>query len=226
MTHETYRAIESHMLALMTDAAHDKEHIYRVLYTALDIAGTEPDTDLDVLTAAALLHDIGRQAQLDTPSLCHAEEGSKMAYAFLLDQGWEENRAAHVRDCVLTHRFRTNCRPATLEAKILFDADKLDVTGAIGIARTLMYGGEIGQALYQLDEDGAVLTGADTVPSFFREYNHKLRNIADTLYNPRAKALAQGRQAASDAFYDALLAEVSGCYREKDVLLRTVLGGS
>ena len=212
MNREAYKVIEAHMLSHMTDAAHDKEHVYRVLYTALDIAGTEPQADRDILAAACLLHDIGREAQFQNPALCHAEEGSKMAYAFLLELGWEETRAAHVRDCVLTHRFRTDRRPATIEAKILFDADKLDVTGAIGVARTLMYGGEIGQALYHLDEAGAILTAPDSAPSFFREYNYKLRTTADTLHTPRAKELARGRRAAMDAFSDALLAEVSSCY--------------
>lgn len=220
MNRDTFQAIEAHMLFHMKDAAHDKEHVYRVLYTALDIASAEPGADKDILTAAALLHDIGRQAQFENPILCHGSEGSRMAYAFLLNLGWEEDRAAHVRDCVLTHRFRTDRRPATLEAKILFDADKLDVTGAIGVARTLMYGGGIGQALYQLDDAGRILTAPDTPPSFFREYNYKLRATADTLYTPRAKALAQGRRAASDAFYKALLAEVSGCYEEGRSLLQ------
>lgn len=211
MNPEEYERIEAYMLACMTDAAHDREHIYRVLYTALDIAETEAGTDLDILTTAALLHDIGREAQARDPAVCHAEAGSQMAYEFLLGLGWEEGRAAHVRDCVLTHRFRTDRRPGSLEAKILFDADKLDVTGAVGIARSLMYGGQITQPLYRLDDRGEVLTDPKSPPSFFREYNYKLRGIADTLHTERARALARGRQAVSDAFYDALLEEVQDC---------------
>lgn len=42
MTKETYTLLENYMLSCMEDSAHDKEHIYRVLYTALDIAGTMP----------------------------------------------------------------------------------------------------------------------------------------------------------------------------------------
>lgn len=223
MSPETYRAIESHMLSCMQDSAHDKEHIYRVLYTALDIAQTEPGADLDILAAACLLHDIGRGAQFKDPALCHAEAGSKMAYTFLLELGWDEPRAAHVRDCVLTHRFRTDRRPATLEAKIVFDADKLDVIGAIGVARTLFYGGQIAQPLYQLDEAGDILTGPNTPPSFFREFNYKLRTIADDLYTQRAQILAEGRQAAALAYYDALLSEVSGAYDTGRAALRNWL---
>ena len=83
-----YAAIESHMLSCMGDSAHDKEHIYRVLHMALDLAGHEgEDVDRDILTAAALLHDIGREDQFRDPSLCHAEAGSVKAYDFLLSLG-------------------------------------------------------------------------------------------------------------------------------------------
>lgn len=134
MDREMFGAIEGYMLSCMTDAAHDREHIYRVLYAALEITETEEGVDADVLTAACLLHDIGREAQFRDPSLCHAEVGSRMACDFLLGLGWDRARAGWVRDCVLTHRYRTDRRPRTLEAKILFDADKLDVTGAMGVA--------------------------------------------------------------------------------------------
>lgn len=48
----------------------------------------------------------------------------------------------------MTHRFRKNRPPESPEAKILFDADKLDVTGAMGVARTLVYQGTMAQPLY------------------------------------------------------------------------------
>lgn len=55
-----YDKTEAYMLQCMRDSAHDREHIYRVLYTALDIAESEPSADPEILTAACLLHDIGR----------------------------------------------------------------------------------------------------------------------------------------------------------------------
>lgn len=212
MNKQDYRAIEGYMISCMADSAHDAQHIYRVLYAALDIAGTEGDVDRDILAAACLLHDIGREAQFRDPAVCHAEAGSAMAFSFLKSLGWSEFRAGWVRDCVLTHRFRTDRRPATLESKILFDADKLDVCGAIGIARTLFYGGQIAQPLYRLGADGEILTAPDSPPSFFREYNYKLRHIGDGLYTRRGKALAEARQRTADDYYEALLGEVRSCY--------------
>lgn len=67
------------MFSCMEDSVHDKEHIYRVLYNALNIAKTEENVDYDVLICACLLHDIGRKEQFENPSLCHAKVGAELA---------------------------------------------------------------------------------------------------------------------------------------------------
>lgn len=206
-----YDKIESYMLECMRDSAHDREHIYRVLYTALDIAESEPTADLEILTTACLLHDIGRPEQFANPKLCHAEIGGKKAYEFLIEIGWTEKRAAQVRDCVYTHRFRSDNPPRSIEAKILFDADKIDVSGAVGMARSLMYRGAVGEPLYSTNADGTISDGSDTdEPSFFREYHFKLKNIYGKFYTKRGREIALGRQCAAEDFYNALLSEVKG----------------
>lgn len=58
MNKSTYKLIEDYMLSCMEDSAHDKEHIYRVLYNALDIASYETNVDYDVLICACLLYRI------------------------------------------------------------------------------------------------------------------------------------------------------------------------
>ena len=88
MNSETYQKIEQYMLSSMDDSAHDAQHIYRVLYNALQIAASIPETDRDVLITACLLHDIGRREQFADPSLCHAAVGSEKARNFLLEQGF------------------------------------------------------------------------------------------------------------------------------------------
>ena len=212
MTKEIYQRMENYMLACMDDSAHDREHVYRVLYNALEIAKGEA-VDYDVLIAACLLHDIGRVDQIKDPTLCHAEVGSEKAYRFLLEMGMAEDFAARVRHCIITHRFRKNLQPQTLEAKILFDADKLDVTGAIGIARTLEYQGRLGQALYTRLPDGTVSNGEeDASPSFFREYKFKLEKLYDRFYTQTGALLAQQRRKAAADFYNALYQEVNSGY--------------
>lgn len=210
MDKAVYLKIEAYMLSCMDDSAHDAEHIYRVLSMANRLADcTEAPLNRDVLTAACLLHDTGRVEQFQDPKVCHAEAGSLKAYRFLLELGWSEDEAAHVRDCVLTHRFRNNRRPQSMEAKLLFDADKLDVSGAMGIARTLCYAGEIGAALYSRDENGQLLPGSEEGPNtFLQEYKHKLERIGDGLYTDAAREIAARRFPAARAFYEALVAEI------------------
>jgi len=205
----SFTTIERHMLECMNDASHDEQHVYRVLYAALDIASGY-QADLDVLIAAALLHDIGREAQFRDPSLDHAAVGAEKAFAFLAGQGWTEEKAARVRDCIAAHRYRKRgAEPSTIEAKILFDADKLDVAGTIGIARTLAYKGTVGEALYSIGPSGEALDGSgDEGPSFFREYHFKLKNVYGKFYTERARELAEGRREASVRFYESMRGEV------------------
>lgn len=183
--------IEQYMLQNAGDSAHDADHIYRVLNQALIIA-KDYDVNEDVLVAACLLHDIGRPAQFADPSVCHAQIGSEMAYSFLKDLGWCEEHCQRVKHCVLTHRFRSDLQPETIEAKILFDADKLDVCGAMGIGRTLQYEGKMN---YSLEE-------------FLSEYNRKLIKLYDLFYTETAKQMAAAGKNILTLFYDELKSQL------------------
>lgn len=213
MKKETYTLLENYMLSCMEDSAHDAQHIYRVLYNALEIAKEEENVDHDVLIAACLLHDIGRREQFADPNLCHAAVGSEKAGEFLLQKGFSEDFAKKVAHCIATHRFRKSYQPQTIEAKILFDADKLDVTGAIGIARTLQYKADTKEPLYTLLPDGTIFNGVgEGEPSFFREYKFKLEKLYDKFYTQTGAALARQRQQIARDFYESLYREVNCGY--------------
>lgn len=203
----------------MRDSAHDTEHVMRVLYTALQIAQTEQGVDCDILIAACLLHDIARGEQFADPSVCHAAEGGRKAERFLIGLGWDAQRARHVRDCIKTHRFRSGDPPVSIEAKILFDADKLEAAGALGIARTLMYKGHVEQPLYTLS-GGEICpgTGKDSPASFYKEYNFKLKNVESKLFTQEAKNIARYRGEISAMFFERLAEEVDSAYLGKSIL--------
>ncbi len=84
-----------------------------------------------------------------------------MAYEFMRSLGWSEKDCKHIQECITTHRFRTDRQPESIEAKILFDADKLDVTEALGISRTLLYKGRAGEPLYAVDAANRIYEGKD-----------------------------------------------------------------
>ena len=141
--------------------------------------------------------------------------------------GFPQDFCSHVRACIRTHRFRKTEPPATLEARILFDADKLDVCGAIGIARTLEYNGETGRPIYTRDETGAISDGTgDAADSFFREYKFKLERLYDRFLTARGAELARERREIAVAFYDALRREVTEGRAAGQEILKECLGKS
>lgn len=214
MTKFQFQMIEKYMCHCMNDSAHDKEHIYRVLYVALEIAMYEDDVDYDKLICACLLHDIGRREQYENPDLCHADVGSEKAKKFLLENKFSRKFAEDVAACIKSHRFRTNILPQSIEAKILFDADKLDATGTFGIARTLFYISLTSEPLYTLLPDGNVSDGNnDKEHSFFKEYKHKLEGLYENFFTQHGRDLAKERQKSAVSFYNSMFYEAQSSYK-------------
>ena len=227
MTKSEFQKIENYMRECMPDSAHDCEHVYRVLYVALDIADHEQDVDMDVLIAAALLHDIGRREQFENPKVCHAQVGAEKARKYLLENGYDAEFAGKVESCIRAHRYRSSNPPQTIEEKILFDADKIDVTGTLGVARTLLYKGKVGEPLYSLNADGLVSDGSnDTEPSFFQEYKYKLEGLYAKFLTTRGWEIALERRHSAVMFYESMLAEVQDSYEKGQTLLADLYDGA
>ena len=235
MDKNTYALITEYMLSCMGDSAHDTEHIYRVLYAALDIAGAEEAVtgngaiDRDVLVCACLLHDISRGDQFADPSVCHAETGAKKAADFLINNGFNSEFAEKVGVCIYSHRFRSSVDmdKSRIEAKILYDADKLDAAGTFGVARSLFYNAIMGEPLYLTDANGNVSDGTnDKTPSFFKEYKYKLENIYTGFHTERGRELALNRQTSAAAFYGDTYREAMALYNNGRVLLNDFLYGN
>jgi uncharacterized protein len=224
MNKEEFQRIESFMLECMNDAVHDCLHSYRVLNYAVQIADAAENVNMEVVIISALLHDIGRAEEIKNPSLCHAEVGSTKVREFLLDIGYSEEKAQHAADCILTHRYGSNRVPQSLEAKILFDADKLDLTGAVGVARAIMFGSQIGEPLYILGEDKLPAEGLPTEEaSLFREYNRKLNSLYHTLNTAKAIEIGKEQQRTMDSYFKSLFEEVNKNHAGAKQILDRVL---
>ena len=221
MKKEDFKLIEGYMLECMKDSAHDKEHIYRVLNVALEIAENEENVNYDVLITACLLHDIARAEQYENPSLDHAALGAEKAHKFLMENGFGEDFSKSVYLCISTHRFRGNNPPETIEAKILFDADKIDATGTLGIARTLQYKAGYNEPLYSFDENGNISDGnGDSSASFFQEYKFKLERVYDKILTETGKKIAEERRKSAVSFYESMLSEVRDSYENGKRILK------
>jgi len=188
--------------------SHDWTHVERVYNLCMKI-GEEEKADLFVLQLAALLHDIGRDEETKNPSnLNHAEISKNKARTILDRYNIDKITKEKVLSAIETHRFRGNKIPATQEAKILFDADKLDCIGAIGIARAYSWAGNKKIKLYS-DKD-YLGTGYEEEHSPVTEFRFKLKKIKKTLFTTSAKKIAEKRHNFMVSFFEELNKEVYG----------------
>ncbi len=133
------------------DPAHDFEHIMRVFKNAERI-GRDEGANMEILLAAVLLHDIILYPKGSERRSRSAKESAKLAESILAAYDWPKDKIERVSDCIRTHSYSLNLKPATLEGKILQDADRLDALGAIGIARTFSVGGTEMRKFYNQED--------------------------------------------------------------------------
>ena len=151
------------------DRAHDLEHALRVREWGKLLA-EEEGADATVIELAALLHDIGRSGAVEKT---HAESSAGLAVNILHKTGYSEDIVLRVRDAILAHSLEAGHEPNTLEAKILYDADKLDFVGAIGLGRLFTLGGV----------QGWPLVGENSCETFYLE---KIRGYQKHLFTRAA----------------------------------------
>lgn len=195
------------------DPVHGLSHVLRVLALA-ERMGEELGADLEVLRAAALLHDAsGAHPGEGEDRQSHEQRSALFAGEVLKKEGWEQTRIDAVQHCIRAHRFRGDESPETLEAKILFDADKLDVMGAFGAARTLGYALQAEQPFFAEPSEHFLRTGeteAGEAHSAYHEYLFKLCKVKDRLHTELAQQMAEERHAVLTAFFNQMAVEARG----------------
>jgi uncharacterized protein len=202
---------EAKMYYAGAQGSHDLDHVNRVYNNCLKI-GTKEGADLDVLKIAAVLHDIGRQKETESQGrICHAEYGAQLAREILAKFNFDKKVIENVCHAIETHRYRNEKLPQTLEAKVLFDSDKLDSIGTVGIGRAFLFAGEIKAKLHN-DKDVEIektqaYTKEDTA---YREFILKLKFIKDKMLTNEGRRLAENRHDYMVAFFDRLNKEVEG----------------
>ena len=196
-----------------TGPAHDFSHIERVLNLAVKIGDSE-GADLRIIGIAALFHDIGRESEEKSGGvICHAAASSEMTARILADLHEDSVQIQAICECIATHRFRDDNPPRSLEAKCLYDADKLDSLGAIGVARAYLWLGEHGGNVYCRRSEWEKIPRTSDRPeddSLQREWHIKLKFIPERLFTETAKKLALQRSATMEKFMTILESEVNG----------------
>ncbi len=186
--------------------AHDWSHVERVYSLALKIAEKEK-ANLFVVKLAALLHDIGRKQEMKNPKINdHAKISEELALKILRKYKIDEQTIKQVLHCISSHRFRNNEKPETKEAKVLYDADKLDSIGAIGIARAYAFAGEQKIKLYS--DKNFLGTGYEKEHSPVTEFLFKLSKVKDTMQTKTGKLLARERHDFTSNYFEKLNQEL------------------
>lgn len=195
---------------LQEGGSHGPDHTDRVYRMAMAI-GKTMEARLDILAPAALLHDIGRnQESKSRGNICHAEKGADMADVILRELGYAQSDIKAICHCIRAHRFRSATQPESLEAKILFDADKLDSIGAIGIGRAFLFAGQIGACLHDAEMDPADTRSYSTQDTAYREFQVKMSRVKGLMLTPVGQQIARKRHHFMEIFFSELNQEIYG----------------
>ncbi len=195
---------------------HDFDHTLRVLANARMLAEELPEADLHVVETAALLHDIARPEETAAQgSVSHAELGAKLAAKWLEELEFPAPFAAAVASAVRSHRYRDEVAPVTIEAKIVYDADKLDSLGAVGLGRAFLFAGKVGARLHNTEVEALNSPAYSREDTAYREYLVKLRKLPAAMLTEPGRREGQRRLRFMRRFFDRLDAEIRAAYFRK-----------
>ena len=199
------------------DAAHDYDHLVRVIALADKIQATEGG-DFPTIWAAVALHDIGQERERRHGG-DHALIGAELAAQLLQDTPFPQESIPAVQQAIREHRMTGGVTPQTLEGRILYDADKIDCLGAIGIGRLYCITGRYNQKVYAPIPDDIV---EPIVPHVIRhlrrrpdyspsiEFQLLFADLPERMTTKAGQDMARERFLYMQEFFNRLRKEVEG----------------
>lgn len=119
---------------MVNDILHGWSHVERVLKYG-KLVNKERQGDWSIIKSAILLHDIGHRVNPQN----HNEISAQMAEKFLIAKGLDPQMISNITHCIQVHsRQYSELKPECTEAQVVFDADGMDLFGAIGLMRALL----------------------------------------------------------------------------------------
>ncbi len=211
-----------------TDLAHGFEHVQRVYHLAMYLAEQE-DADGLIVGLAALLHDLGRTTR--GPARSHAQRSAKLAKKLLAAYDLPPQTLHAIRHAILAHSYRHGIEPATLEARVLYDADRLDSLGASGVMRWAMtnHGRWPEIRTYHPDDPFALWREPDGQRYLLDRYFTKLLQLPEAMTTATGRIMAERRVAFLRVYLQELQQELEegGCgYVMPDEVAHCLLWGA
>lgn len=189
------------------DGSHDTSHLQRVWKNAAAIQAEEGG-DAEVLFAATLLHDCV-SVEKNSPLRAQASRlSAEKAARVLASFGWPDAKVQAAAHAVEAHSFSAGVTPATLEAKTLQDADRLDAIGMLGVARCFYVAGRMGRALYDPADPHAAQRPLDDTAYTLDHFHTKLLKLASGFQTATGARLAKIRHDRLQRFLDEFTDEI------------------
>lgn len=192
---------------------HDIYHAKRVLLLAEKIHQTEGG-DWEVISVAALVHDMYRPWEKETGKSHFGEEALQMMNVFLEEYLDSKDTIMKVLEVVRYHDiydWSDKNQSKTVELQVVQDADNLDAIGAIGIARCFAYGGAHGLELYSpsdtLEFQHDYVESPDKKESAISHFHEKLLKLKDNMNTASGRKIAQERHAFMELFLKQFFSE-------------------
>ncbi len=198
------KLLEKHSI---TDSAHDPSHIHRVVTNARRLATAEA-ADWLVVMPAAWLHDCVIVPKSSPDRKQASVIAARQAVAWLEEHEWPHGRLDKIAHAIEAHSFSAGIAPRTLEAKVVQDADRLDALGAVGLARTLMLGGELRREFYAAADPFCESRPPDDSVYTLDHVYAKLLTLEGTMQTSSGKAEARQRTVFLKSVLDQLRDEI------------------
>ncbi|ODW59693.1 phosphohydrolase [Vibrio parahaemolyticus] len=193
---------------MQVDAAHDIEHVKRVVKTAKQLFDEE-NADIAIVLPAAYLHDCFTYPK-DHPNRKQSSSiAAKKAIAYLESIQYPQHYHDAIAHAIEAHSFSANIRPNTLEAQIVQDADRLDALGAIGVTRCIQVSTHFNAQLYNDNDMFAKERELNDKQFTVDHFRTKLFKIVDTMNTESAKLEANKRKAFMQTYLKQLYDEVT-----------------
>jgi uncharacterized protein len=192
-----------------TDLAHGWEHIHRVYHLALHLAEQEHADGL-IVGMAALLHDLGRTTR--DPTRSHAERSAVLGTKLLAPYDFPLDTQHAIVHAILAHSYRHGIEPATLEARVLYDADRLDSLGACGVMRwamTTKHGRWKETRTYHPNDPFALWRVPDGQHYLLDRFFTKLLKLQEAMTTETGRAMAEHRIAFMRRYVQELQQELA-----------------
>ncbi len=193
-------------------SGHDWWHIYRVVCLANQIVSQE-NGDRFIVLLAALVHDVIDDKLVDDPKMAEKALEEELSRV-----GLSEKQVSAIMAIITNMSYRKSLdhkdHSLSIEGQIVQDADRLDANGAMGVVRTMIYGGHKGHILYDPSKPPRdTMTLEEYKHGSVTTINHlyeKIIHLKDLMNTKTGKKLAEGRHQYLLDFLEEFHAEWDG----------------